>query len=151
MNCSLVSLPRPDQDATLIREWLRSKRSPHAQRAYVRDIATFYEQVQKPLDQVTLTDLQDYADWLRQEHPTVSTQARMLASVKSLLTFAKNTGGNRFNVGMALQLPQCKDTLAQRILSPAQVHRMLYVAEQSGNQRNHVKCEDEPLNSKIYT
>ena len=138
MTRSLALLPGPPEDSTLIREWLRSKRSSHTQRAYVRDIATFYAQVQKPLDQVTLTDLQDYADWLKLEHPTVSTQARMLASVKSLLTFAKNTGGSRFNVGMALQLPQGKDTLASRILSPAQVQRMLYVAETSGNQRNHV-------------
>ena len=135
---ALIPTASPDQDRTLVRGWLRSKRSLHTQRAYLHDITVFYEQVQKPLDQVTLTDLQDYADWLRREHPTVSTQARMLATVKSLLTFAKNTGGSRFNVGMALQLPQGKDTLAQRILSPAQVHRMLYVAEASGNQRNHV-------------
>ena len=128
---ALIPIASPDQDRTLVRGWLRSKRSPHTQRAYLHDITVFYEQV-------TLTDLQDYADWLRREHPTVSTQARMLATVKSLLTFAKNTGGSRFNVGMALQLPQGKDTLAQRILSPAQVHRMLYVAEASGNQRNHV-------------
>ena len=138
MDTSLVPLESPEQDATLIREWLRSKRSAHTRRAYLADITVFYEQVGKPLSEVTLTDLQDYADWLRREHPTVSTQARMLATVKSLLSFAKNTGGSRFNVGMALQLPQGKDTLAQRILSPAQVQRMLYVAETSGNTRNHL-------------
>ncbi len=135
---ALVPLAAPAQDSILVREWLRSKRSPHTRRAYGQDIAIFYEQVQKPLEAVTLTDLQDYADWLRLEHPTVSTQARMLASVKSLLTFARNTGGSRFNVGTALQLPQGKDTLAQRILSPAQVQRMLYEAEKAGNARNHV-------------
>ncbi len=89
---ALMPLAAPAQDSILVREWLRSKRSPHTRRAYAQDIAVFYEQVHKPLDQVTLTDLQDYADWLQREHPTVSTQARMLASVKSLLTFAKNRG-----------------------------------------------------------
>lgn len=139
MDTSLIPLPDLAQDSTIVREWLRSKRSPHTQRAYLQDITLFYEQVGKPLDQVTLTDLQDYADYLRDEKRLeVSTRARMLAAVKSLLTFAKNTGRSRFNVGTALQLPQGKDTLAQRILSQAQVQRMLYVAEKSGNERNHV-------------
>lgn len=54
---ALIPIASPDQDHTLVREWLRSKRSPHTQCAYLRDITVFYEQVQKPLDQVTLTDL----------------------------------------------------------------------------------------------
>jgi integrase/recombinase XerD len=133
---ALVPLETPEQDHTIVREWLRSKRSQHTQRAYGRDIAIFYERVPKPLHQVTLTDVQDYADWLASEHTEVSTVSRMLATVKSLLTFAKDTGYIPFNPGKALQLPQGKDKLAQRILSQAQVQRMLYVAEKSGNERN---------------
>src|SRR6266699_1108826 len=138
MDTSLVPLDSPGQDQTIIREWLRSKRSPHTRRAYGQDIATFYDCVRMPLAQVTLTDLQDYSDWLASTYPEPSTRARMLATVKSLLTFAKDTGYIPVNVGRALQLPQGKDKLAQRILSPAQLQRMLYVAETSGNKRNHV-------------
>jgi len=71
----------------------------------LQDITLFYEQVRKPLDQVTLTDLQDYADWLRDEKGlAVTTRAWMLSTIKSLLTFAKNTGRICFNLGTALQL-----------------------------------------------
>jgi site-specific recombinase XerD len=140
MHDSLALVPRetPEQDSTIVREWLRSKRSAHTQRAYARDIAIFYERVRKPLHQVTLTDMQDYADWLTREHTEVSTVSRMLAAVKSLLTFAKDTGYIPFNPGKALQLPQGKDKLAQRIFSQAQVQRMLYVTEKSGNERNYI-------------
>ena len=89
---ALVPVETPEQDNTIVREWLRSKRSPHTQRAYGRDIAIFYQRVHKPLHLVTLTDVQDYADWLGSEHTEVSTSVRMLATVKSLLTFAKDTG-----------------------------------------------------------
>ena len=140
MHDSLALFPveTPEQDNTIVREWLRSKRSPHTQRVYARDIALFYERVGQPLHLVTLTDLQDYADWLLGEHSEVSTRSRMLATVKSLLTFAKDTGYIPFNPGKALQLPQGKDKLAQRILSQAQVQRMLYVAERSRSERDYV-------------
>lgn len=128
----------PEEDETVIREWLRSKRSAHTRKAYGRDIAVFYAYVRKSLKDVTLTDIQDYADELASRGYEPSTQARMLAVVKSLCTFAKDTGAIGFNVGKAQPLPQGKDKLAQRILSQAQVQRMLYEAEKSGSQRNHV-------------
>ena len=37
--------------------------------------------LKKPLALVTLTDLQDYADFLLGEHPEASTRARMLATL----------------------------------------------------------------------
>src|SRR5215469_10629395 len=106
---ALIPRETPERDSTIVREWLRSKRSPHTQRAYARDIAIFYSRVGQPLHLVTLTDLQDYADWLTSEHIEISTCSRMLATVKSLLTFAKDTGYIPFNPGKALQLPQGKD------------------------------------------
>ena len=46
---ALVPVETPEQDSTIVREWLRSKRSHHTQRAYARDIAAFYERVGQPL------------------------------------------------------------------------------------------------------
>lgn len=78
----------PEEDRMLVREWLRSKRSAHTRKAYARDITVFYAHTnRKPLRMVTLTDLQDYADALAFVHPELATQSRMLASVKSLMTF----------------------------------------------------------------
>jgi site-specific recombinase XerD len=120
------------QDETLIDTWLKTKRSMHTQNAYKRDIHTFYAFTGKRLAEVTLPDIQAYAAYLRDEkHYEPSTQARMLAAVKSLCTFAKNTGNIPFNVGEAQLLPEGKDKLAQRILSKAQVDRLLYEAEKA--------------------
>ena len=129
----------PDEDTTLVREWLRSKRSPHTRKAYGRDICVFYAWIGRgrTLSQVTLTMLQDYAEMTTFIYEETATQARMLASVKSLMTFGQKTGYLQFNFGAALQLPQGKDTLAERILDSAQLHRMIYEAEKSGNVRNY--------------
>jgi len=122
------------QDETLIDTWLRTKRSMHTQHAYRRDITEFYQFTGKRLVEVTLMDIEDYADHLRdsEKHYEPSTQARMLAAVKSLCTFAMDTGAIKFNVGKAQLLPEGKDKLAQRILSKAQVDRLLYEAEKAG-------------------
>lgn len=129
---------KAEQDTTLIDTWLRTNCSAHTQRAYWRDINAFYGFTGKRLADVTLVDIQAYCDELASRGYEPSTQARMLAAVKSLCTFAKDTGAIGFNVGAAQPLPQGKDKLAQRILSQAQVQRMLYVAEKSGNTRNHM-------------
>ena len=129
----------PMEDWTLVREWLRSKRNPHTQKAYRRNITVFYAYFNnKPIADVTLTDLQDYADHLATLHPEPATQAQMLAAIKSLMTFGQKTGKLQFNVGTALQLPQGKDKLAERILEQSQLHRMIYEAEKSGNMRDYV-------------
>src|SRR3712207_8501259 len=78
-----------DTDAQLIGLWLHG-RSPRTQRAYTADVARFLDTVGKSLRAITLGDLQRFADSLTELAPT--TQARMLSSVKSLLTFAQKTG-----------------------------------------------------------
>src|SRR6266581_2893745 len=90
---SLVPSSVPDLDETLLREWLRSKRSPHTRKAYRRDIEAFYQSLASPqraqphhtLREVTLTDLQDYAEQLAHTYPEPATQSRKLATIKSLL------------------------------------------------------------------
>lgn len=132
-----VPIAVPVEDWTLVREWLRSKRSPHTKRAYANDINLFYAYALVPLSEVTLTILQDYADRLAEIRPEPATQARKLAAVKSLMTFGQKTGRLQYNVGTALQLPQGKDTLAERMLEQAQLYKMLDIANQSEDKRNY--------------
>jgi integrase/recombinase XerD len=142
---SIESVKRPDEipssvppeDWTLVREWLRSKRSLHTKKAYGHNIDLFYAFVQMPIAYVNLTRLQDYEEHVVKEHPEPATQAQMLATVKSLMTFGQKTGKLQFNVGAALQLPQGKDTLAARILEPAQLHTVIYEAKKSKSARNY--------------
>lgn len=128
----------PPQDWTLVREWLRSKRSLATRKVYTRNIAAFYAYCAgAPLDAITLTMLQDYEAELLHRYPEPATRAQMLAAVKSLMTFGMKTGKLAFNVGAALQLPQGKDKLAERILEPGQLHRMLYEAEKNASRRDY--------------
>jgi site-specific recombinase XerD len=120
-----------DSDATLIRLWLHG-RSPRTQRAYAGDIQRFQARVEKPLQAVTLGDLQAFADSLIGLAP--ASQARALSAIKSLFTFGYKTGYLVLNVGAALRLPKQKHKLAERILSEAAIQRMLAMET---NPRNH--------------
>jgi integrase/recombinase XerD len=73
----------------------------------------------------TLTDLQDWADEL---DGSVSSRARRISAIKSLLSFGYRTGYLPFNVGQVLEAPRVPNTLAERILTEEEVHRILLVA-----------------------
>ena len=130
MNTALATAQQasmiPSQAATdsqLVALWLHDKR-PETQKAYADDLARFQAfNGGKPLATVTLGDLQAFADSLSEL--SANSQRRMLASIKSLLTFGQKIGYITFNVGAAQKLPAAKDTLAERILTEAQVHSMI--------------------------
>jgi integrase/recombinase XerD len=124
-NAIIATAPISNQatsDDQLIGLWLHGKKELTRQ-AYAVDVARFRAAVARPLSSVGLGDLQAYADSLA--GLGINSQRRYLASVKSLLTFGQRVGYLPFNVGAALRMPQGKDTLAERILSEAEVHRMI--------------------------
>ena len=127
-----------DTDADVVALWLHG-RSPHTIRSYRHDIGRFVAHVARPLAQVTLRDLQVFSDSL--VGLADSSRARSLAAVKSLLTFAQKIGYLRFNIGAALDLPKCKDTLAERILPEDDVLRMIH---------GTVKPRDQALLRLLY-
>lgn len=119
----------PDANATdeqLIDLWLH-ERSDHTKDAYRRDVRRMLTFIGKPLRLVTLRDLQDFADSLKRGYAPLkpSSRARVLAACKSLLTFAQKIGALAFNVGAALKKPAVPDALHKRILTEADVQRML--------------------------
>jgi integrase/recombinase XerD len=123
--------PRPaDTDDHLVALWLHG-RSPHTKRAYRADSERFLVFVAKPLAMVTLGDLQAFADSLMGKP---SSRSRTLAAVKSLLAFGQRTGYLALNVGAALKLPAGKNTLAERILTETDVHRILALEPDRRNQ-----------------
>lgn len=121
--------PADDQLITL---WLHG-RSAHTQRAYRSDAYRFLAFVSKPVAQVTLGDLQAFADRLQDLSP--ASCARILSGVKSLLSFGHQLGVLPVNVGSALRLPALKSTLAERILDEPAVQRMLAL---ESNERNRI-------------
>jgi len=120
-------------EKALLSSWVHG-RSPHSTRAYTANIRRFLAHVEKPLTAVTLADLQGYADTLAAADLAPASQARMLAAVKSLLSFAHTTGYLPFNPGRGLRLPGVRGRLAERIPSEEDV---LSVLAHEPNRRNH--------------
>src|SRR6185369_9916885 len=88
----------------------------------------FFAFVKKPLSQVTLTDVQAWADHLGQGSLKPASQNRAVTALKSLLSFAQETGYLPFNVGAAVKLRPNRDALAQRILEESEVARLINAA-----------------------
>jgi integrase/recombinase XerD len=119
-------------DAQLLEIWLHG-RATHTQTAYRGDIRRFQAAVPLPLNFVTLADLQSYDDSLG--HLAAATRVRRLNAVKSLLAFGHRIGYLPYDVGRALRLPPVRNTLNERILTEAAVHRILTLEP---NPRNRV-------------
>ena len=124
-------VPISDRDAQVIDLWIHG-RSRHTQRAYRADARGLLAFAGKPLAQLTLTDLQTYADSLSGQ--AESSRARRLAVVKSLLRFAHSLGYLPVDLGRPLRLPPRAARLAERIMPEAAVHRMLALER---HPRNH--------------
>jgi integrase/recombinase XerD len=122
-------------DGHLLELWLHG-RSRHTQRAYRADIECFLAAIPKPLAQITLSDLQQFAG--TRTGLALASQYRTMSAVKSLLAFAHRTGYLLFDVGRALRLPAIPNRLAERILSEADLHRIL-------------SLEPEPRNRAVLT
>lgn len=131
---SRTPLHSPSQastDSELVRLWLHG-RPKNTQRAYLREVERFLGFVEKTLNLVTLSDVQEFSDSLSTMKP--SSVSRALASVKSLMSFAHQVGYVQFNVGTAIRLPSVRNRRAERILTEEQVMRMLALTK---NPRDH--------------
>lgn len=82
----------------------------------------------KPLQKVTLNDLQGFAKHLGTQNYAPATQRRRLNTIKSLLSYGCDLGVLSVNVGKLLKPPKIKNTLAERILTETQVHSMMALA-----------------------
>lgn len=108
-------------DEQLVALWLHG-RPTNTVVAYRRDIDRLLAHTGKPLASTTLADLQSFVDDLSGSD---NTKKRTINAVKSLLSFGQKVGYLAWNVGAALKAPKPKNTLAERILSESDVHRMI--------------------------
>jgi integrase len=72
-----------------------------------------------------LGNLQQYSDYLHSKEMAPASCRRRLAAIKSLFSFAHRIGYLVFDVGKPLRIPACKDKLAERILTEAEVHAVI--------------------------
>lgn len=132
MGHSPVCLPaatpsaQASSDDGMVALWLRSfSRSANTRAAYGTDIGAFRAAVRMPLAEVTVRDLQGFAETLAGLAP--ATQSRRLSAVKSLIRMAHRVGYLAFDVGAPVQLPAIQDRLAEHLLTEAQVQRLFFV------------------------
>lgn len=123
-----IAVPKmADVESTdqLLNLWLHGK-SRQSQRAYRTDISHFLAFCDgKLLQQVTLNDVQAFADALSTQGYSSATQNRRLSALKSLLAFGHRIGYLPFDVGAPVVAPAVKNTLAERILSELEVMTMI--------------------------
>ncbi len=121
-----------DNDYQVLAMWLHG--GPAAtQRAYSYEVQGLLAVTGKPLAQITLGDLQAYFSGLEPLAP--ASRARAVNAVKSLFRFAQRIGYLQFNPAAAILSPKIKNTLAERILSESDVHRLM---AQEPHPRNRV-------------
>ena len=130
-----ANLTRMGTDDHLVGLWLH-ERSPHTQRAYRADVERFRSGAGKPLRSVTLADLQEFARSIEQGAP--ASRYRTLSAIKSLLAFGHRLGYLPFDVGRALRLPPVRNRLNERILTEADLHRI-------------ISLETDPRNRAVLT
>ena len=120
---AIVIPQQAESDGHLIELWLNG-RSRHTQRAYRADVSRFMETVAKPLHQITLGELQEYAGRIS-EGLQPSSVYRSMSAIKSLFAFGHRIGFLSFDVAAPLRLPALRETLAERILDETDVLRMI--------------------------
>jgi integrase/recombinase XerD len=143
MRRDLAIVPEGTTEGKLIELWVRLKKSPHTQRAYLRDIGVFRAFVEKPLVMVTLEDALDFCDNLneieiinkRGEAKSLedNSKRRIINSVKSLYSFAYTSGIFPANVMAAIKPPTAKSAVSQRILSEAMVLKIILLEQDPRN------------------
>src|SRR4051812_44288767 len=112
--------------------WLNRHESRHTRRNYERQAERFRAFVGQPLASVRVGDLQAYLASLAERAP--ATRANAAAALKSLFSFAQETGFIRFNVGKAVKAPSVKNTLAERIMAEGDALRMVALEPNDRNQ-----------------
>ncbi len=121
--CNVIPT-QADTDDQLINLWIHG-RSRHTQRAYIRDVSDFLKYINKDINSTKLMDLQNYSNYLYNKELSINSIKRILASIKSLFSFAHKIGYTKFDVGKPLRIPANRNTLAERILTEDEIHKII--------------------------
>jgi integrase/recombinase XerD len=132
-------------DDGMVELWLRKHRNPNTRSAYAGDAKVFRAFVLKPLHQVTVSDVEDFADSIVALAAT--TQSRRLSAVKSLFAYACQLGYLQLDVGAPVELPKIKDTLGERIMTEDMTQRLLWSAD---SKRGRFAQRDAVLMRLLY-
>ena len=115
------TVKQASNDEQLVAIWLHGK-SPATIKAYRLDINRLRESVNKPLPAITVGDIQSWTDTLP---GSPNRRNRAIMAAKSLFSFAQRIGYTQFNVAAVIRSEKVKNTLGERIIDEATVHRII--------------------------
>jgi integrase/recombinase XerD len=126
-----TDLSGASNDDKLIRMWLgaRARNSEHTYRSYSKvafDFLTFIEEDDLGLRTCPVSVLMEWLETL--EHLSPRTQSHRMSVVKSLYSFACETGYCQHNITAVVKGARTPNDLAERILTEEQVHRIFAAA-----------------------
>jgi site-specific recombinase XerD len=127
-----LPVAQADTDAQFVAMWIGRHESPHTRRNYRRQADRFLAFIApKSLEAVRLIDVQAYVATLGALAP--ASRSNATAAIKSLFSFAQETGFVRFNVGKMVKTPKLKEALAERIMPEADVLRLIALEPNARN------------------
>jgi integrase/recombinase XerD len=116
-----------ERDRYIIRLWLHG-RAANTRKTYDRAATRMMNWINKPLAEITLPDMQSFADSMAILDLSPATQALTLTALRSLFRFCMETGYLRFNVMKLVQIPKYERRLAERILTVEEVRALISAA-----------------------
>jgi integrase/recombinase XerD len=117
------------RDKEIIELWLAKQSSPHTRSCYQRDVARILSCSAKSLKDITLADVQRFAQSLEDTGLAPISRARTLAAVKSLFGFCQRIRYIVSNPAAELVLPSYENRLSERIVGELEVRRLLETVE----------------------
>ena len=118
-------IPADTTDARLIEMWMHG-RTENTVKQYTRIVARFFETVGKPLQTISLSDLQGWADTLTGTAHTVKAH---IDTVRSLFSFALKTGYIRLNPAAVLESVKTPDKVKGKVLSERETIAIINAAQ----------------------
>lgn len=112
------TLPIARVDDRLVEMWVFGL-SASTQENYRRIASRFLEGVNKPIQLISLADLQGWQTSLASK--SANSQRTAISAIRSLLSFSHRIGVLSQNLGAEMKLPKSKDTLNERILNEEEV------------------------------
>jgi integrase/recombinase XerD len=120
-------------DDELVEAWLTG-RTENTRMAYLRDLAWWRSLGLPPPRGWRWLRFRDYQEALAQiaeKGPSKATLARRIGTLRSLLAWAHRVGYCPLNVGAVIKPARAPNKLAERILEPEEVARLLFAAGQA--------------------
>lgn len=123
---SSLEISSAEDNGKLIELWLRNK-ADSTKETYQRDVNWFLAFVgEKPLNLITIEDLHNFHQALKDRGLAYSTQRRRLMAVKSLLSYGHRIGVLAVDCGKPFELAAPAKTLHKRIMSEGETLRMIH-------------------------